>query len=602
MSSAGTSPFPSPPEAPSRPWREIELAVLALLVLAIYFARLTDLTIRGEEARWARVAQEMLDTGDWIVPRQQGEPFPDRPPLNSWLMIGASKFTGGMNLAAIRLPAVFATLLVTMAIYLYGRNFLSRLGALAAAAAYPTMVQVLQLGRVGESDALLTLWLSLALFCWHYAYACRRNARLAWLSGYALAALAGLAKGPQGPVYFVAISGVFLAWHKDWRFLCNRWHAAGAALFVAVLAMWQLPFLWELDAGAARAVWAEGGELSERFDYSNFRRVLAHWAGFPFEVFACLMPWSCLLPVVATPWFRRQWGPVRPLVLFALAAWAVALPTCWLPAHSRTRYLMSLYPLAALLAGAVVQRCCEQRAQDWWSRSWDRFLLWGGAAAAVCGVSLSTVSAVGLLDRMNLSTALPKPLVIAYLVVALLLAGMMLWSRGRASLLSAEAGVLALACFMGLTHTGLIVSAQAQNSNDPSQVIAEVRALIPPGERLMSIDKVHHMFAYYFEHPIELQVVGKSRVATEMTGQYFCFAVDPEAKPIEIPFAWETVAEISCERTKTLQPRTKVVVGRRLAYEQVAASSVLKASASAPQLAPQGPHTARLRPQPTLAR
>jgi hypothetical protein len=215
---------------------------------------------------------------------------------------------------------------------------------------------------------------------------------------------------------------------------------------------------------------------------------------------------------------------------------------------------------------------------------------------------LPTASAVGLLDRMNLSTALPRPLVIAYLVATLLLAGVMLAARGRTSRLPAEAGVLAMACFMGLTHTGLVVSAQAQNSNDPSQVIAEVRALIPPGERLMSIDKVHHMFAYYFEQPIELQVVGKSRVATEMTGQYFCFAVDPEAKPIEIPFAWETVAEVSCERTKTPQPRTKVVVGRRLAYERVAASPVLKASFAAPPQAPTGPHSARLHPQPTLAR
>src|ERR1700733_9700105 len=106
-------------------WREREFWLLVLLVLGVYFTRLTDLTIRGEESRWARVAQEMIDSGDWVVPRQQGQPFPDRPPLNSWAIIAASKLTGGVNLTAVRLPAVLATLLTVLAIYVYSRNYLS---------------------------------------------------------------------------------------------------------------------------------------------------------------------------------------------------------------------------------------------------------------------------------------------------------------------------------------------------------------------------------------------------------------------------------------------------------------------------------------------
>ena len=121
---------------PVSAWREVEVLLLLLLVASLYFSRLTDLTIRGEESRWARVAHEMVESGDWIVPRQQGEPFPDRPPLNSWSMILAAKLTGQLNLVAIRLPTVMATLLSTLLIYIYGRNFLSRMGSFAAALAY----------------------------------------------------------------------------------------------------------------------------------------------------------------------------------------------------------------------------------------------------------------------------------------------------------------------------------------------------------------------------------------------------------------------------------------------------------------------------------
>src|SRR5438034_3693528 len=81
---AGVPPLAGPS------WFEWEVVVLALLVFGAYVLRITDLSIRGEESRWATIAVEMIHTGDWIVPRQQGEPFLSRPPLGSWLIAGAS--------------------------------------------------------------------------------------------------------------------------------------------------------------------------------------------------------------------------------------------------------------------------------------------------------------------------------------------------------------------------------------------------------------------------------------------------------------------------------------------------------------------------------
>ena len=95
-----------PEEIPTarRWWREAEVLVLIALVLAAYFVRGADLTIRGEESRWATVAQEMIRTGDWIVPRQQGEPFLSRPPLGNWLISLATLARGTCDTWAIRLP------------------------------------------------------------------------------------------------------------------------------------------------------------------------------------------------------------------------------------------------------------------------------------------------------------------------------------------------------------------------------------------------------------------------------------------------------------------------------------------------------------------
>jgi 4-amino-4-deoxy-L-arabinose transferase-like glycosyltransferase len=553
---------------PRRVWLEIELLLLTVLVAGVFFTRLTDLTIRGEESRWARVAHEMLETGDWIVPRQQGEPFPDRPPLNSWAMIASSRVTGELNLAAIRLPAVTATLLITLAIYLYCRNFLSRLGSFAAAAAYPTMAQVLQLGRMGESDSLLTLCVAGALFTWHYGYACRNRSPAAWIAGYSLAALAGLAKGPQGPVYFMAITAAFLALKRDWRFLFSPGQLAGLAVFVSIVGAWQLPFYWELDAASAQAIWSEGGEMSDRFDYSDLPKVLGNWIAYPSEVFVCLMPWSLMLFAVPTRWMRERLGDARPMAEFVATAIAVAFVTCWLPAQSRARYFMCLYPCVAPLVGLSIQRCWECREKSWWQQSWDRYLIGGAVLTTVAGLLVGGAALAGAIADegpgvLHLRESISRGFALAFVPLAAIAATLMIWSRPRRHAWQAQAGVFTLAAFMGLTYTGVVVSVQSRISNNPWTAIATIRELIPPGERLMSFDPVHHLFAYYYAEPIELQRLGKNRLATPMSGSYFCFAVDPHyTRPI-IPFAWETVAEISCERTQSEHPASKVVVGRR---------------------------------------
>jgi 4-amino-4-deoxy-L-arabinose transferase-like glycosyltransferase len=542
-----------------------------VLVAAIYLPRLTTLTVRGEESRWARVAQEMLDTGDWIVPRQQGQPFADRPPLGSWSILATSLIVGEVNLVAVRLPSVVAVLLTVMLIYWYVRHFLSPLGATAAALAYPTMSQVLQLGRLGESDALLALCLSAALFTWHVGYSCHGNPRGAWCAGYACAALAALVKGPQGPVYFVAATGVYLSMHRDWRFLFSRWHAFGAVLFLAIVGAWQAPFALRIDAAAAQAVWSEGGELGKRFAYHGLAATLRHWAAYPFELFACMLPWSFMLPPLATRWFRRQVGQAAPMVSFLITACVVALPSCWLPAETRPRYFMGLYPCVAALCGAAITRSQESIELGWWPRSWERYLQ--AATLLIAGTTAGVIVA-RLVPLGRLSDCLSWEVVVMVSAGGCLAAWTIHDSRRHRGLRRAGLAAAAVAGFWGLISTGIVLTAQQRSSNDPANEIAHVRELIPRGETLVSFRPIHHLFAYYYRQPIRVQMVAHDRAPADFAGTYFCYSVAHDTPPVEMPFPWEQVAEISCERARTSDATTKVVVGRALAS---------KSSTAAPQ-------------------
>ncbi len=150
--------------------RKWQLLALVLLVAVIYFPRLSLLPVRGEETRWAEGADHMIASGDWVVPRQQERVYVDRPPLGSWSMAAVGLVRGTIDVVAIRLPSVLAILLTSIITYLYARTFLTPTGALAAGAAYASLLQVLEIGRLGENEASYALLLSGAMLAWHAIY------------------------------------------------------------------------------------------------------------------------------------------------------------------------------------------------------------------------------------------------------------------------------------------------------------------------------------------------------------------------------------------------------------------------------------------------
>ena len=191
-----------------------------------------------------RSLAEMFWSGDWIVPRQQGLPFLSRPPVQNWAIALVSLVRGKIDAVAVRLPSVVAVLLTVTLIYAYGRTFLSRLGALCAMVAFPTMGLVLQFGWLGETEAIYTLVVAGSLIVWRWADAAGKSlkprpdahAAWGWCGGYGLAALGMLTKGPQAPVYFIGGVAIFLLAMRRGRELLRWQHAAGPWVVLGDLA------------------------------------------------------------------------------------------------------------------------------------------------------------------------------------------------------------------------------------------------------------------------------------------------------------------------------------------------------------------------------
>ncbi|MGE5192371.1 MAG: ArnT family glycosyltransferase [Deltaproteobacteria bacterium] len=555
----------------SRWWLEPELALLVALVVGAYFSRMTALTVRGEESRRGLIAREMLATGDWIVPRCQGIPLFSRPPLQNWLIALVAVIRGDVDIVALRFPSDCAVLLTVILIYGYARAFLTRLGALTAGAAYASMGQVVELGRTGETDALFALFVSGSLLVWHFCQVRGESPYKTWCLGYLLAALGTLTKGPQAPVYFAGAIAAYLLLTRQWRFAFSRAHAAGIGVFALVYGAWQIPFLLTMGLEGAGKMYVN--DVGHRFLGADWPLFFKHLAEYPFEILICVLPWSGLLIVWCNRQFRRTQGQARHHALFLALCLAIALPTVWLPPDSRPRYLFCLFPCLALLVGIAADRVARTRSTAAWRIVWPVFVR--ASALAMAGIVIFVL----VVSLGDLQTWLKQPpaWALPYAQAGLAIAALAWWSPARHTPLRRRTAVLAIAGFVAVSHDTIVIHAFQGTTVDTAGAIAEVKKHIPAGAKLVSIGQTHHIFAYlYHEHVSAIPFPESPAEAEDV--EYFCFDAHRTAAD-KLPFSWEPIGEVNCDRHRLPYVRWRVVVARRT--DAAAMASRRQSSASA---------------------
>lgn len=537
---------------------EGEVLLLLLLVIGIYFIRHRDLTVRGEESRWTRVACEMLQSGDWVTPRQQGQPFLSRPPLGSWLIALGTLVRGECDVTAIRAASLLAILLTTLLIYGWSRRYLSRLGALSAGAAFATMGLVMQLGQVAESEAVFTLLLASSLLIWQWGWTAGWPTALTWTCGYGLAALATLTKGPQAPVYFVGSVCVFLAITGDWRRIFSWAHGLGILVFLILVGSWMGLLTWHVGWPDSCRIWVN--DTSMRFRDYGIGSVLMHLVAYPFEVLGAALPWSLLLVAFVSKGFRQSIGTARPMVVFLGICLAVAFPTCWCSPGAIARYFMPLYPCLAPLVGLVVERGEESAASRLLQQIWRGYLGW---VASVMLLAAAAMVAVNWIPMSMLDTwRQALPFAAAYVAAVTGLGILLWWCRAGVATGRGQAAVLAVAAFLGLTYSGVFLNHLACNGEDTAAAMARLQAQLPAGEKLVSFRPVHHLFAYYYQSPIELRPWPRQPKDLANVG-YFCICGLRE-NLAPLPFRWEEIAVIPMGRFRNQKEAGVVIVGKRL--------------------------------------
>ncbi|MFQ5537857.1 MAG: ArnT family glycosyltransferase [Gemmatimonadota bacterium] len=222
------------------------------------------------EGRYAEAGREMLETGDWVVPRLDYLPHWTKPPATYWT-IAAGIAALGPNAWGVRLVNGLMLPLGGLLVLLLGSTMLGpRVGALAGII-YVTSLFPATASATVSTDMLLALAEALTALCyWAAIRAPDTQRERKWVAGmWTASGLAFLIKGPPGLLTLLVIlvhRGV--AWRRGWKTV-RLTSAAGFVGFALVGLGWYA-YVVATTPGLLRYFLAD--EVVARVATDRFRR------------------------------------------------------------------------------------------------------------------------------------------------------------------------------------------------------------------------------------------------------------------------------------------------------------------------------------------
>lgn len=190
--------FPGPRDADARV-RPLALVLLLVLPGALLYPTRGFHLLEPDEGRYAQIPKEMLDTGSWVVPTLQGEPYLDKPPLMYWLTALSYKAFGITPEAARLVPALCVHLTI-LSVYLLGRLSIGHRAAFWAALLLSLAPGFVSVARLLLLDGLLTLCVTVSVLCGYEAVRTGTFRRGWWLASAVASGFGFLTKGPISEV------------------------------------------------------------------------------------------------------------------------------------------------------------------------------------------------------------------------------------------------------------------------------------------------------------------------------------------------------------------------------------------------------------------
>ncbi len=260
-----------------------------------------------DEPRFAIIAKQMVESGNWLIPHRGVEIYADKPPIFIWAIAIFYKIFGSINIAFL-LPSLLASVAVLLMVYDLGRRLWSAETGLIAAIVLLGTYQFGLQAKSAQIDMTLTFFTTLALYGLMRTLFLQHNVRWVYLSFFSMG-LGVLTKGVGFlplfllvPYFLTRLNG----WNYSTRYSISSWQWLYAVfLFIAPLAVWLSVLLAQMHI-------TKNADLSNYFNNILFQQTKiryfdswAHLRPYWYLIVQALQLWMPL--TLLLPWFVFGW-------------------------------------------------------------------------------------------------------------------------------------------------------------------------------------------------------------------------------------------------------------------------------------------------------
>ena len=434
----------------------------------------------ADEPRFALIARDMVDTGNWLIPMRGGELYPDKPPVFMWAIALFYLLTGNLNIAFL-LPSALSALLALGSVRWFLRQ--SHGDVLAGSLALITTVQFSLQAKTAQIDATLVGFTTLSLCLLLYHLTVKSRWYYAYLAGF-FAGIGVITKGVGFLPLLTLIPYFFLKNHHSGfiqhRLFDPRWLGIVAAFLVAIL-LWLLPMLWVVANG-------DSPEMNQYRDNILFRQTVGRYV----DSWHHIEPWHYYLSeVILWAWFplvfilpgmllllKRYWSEMHSGVLLVLS-WAILVFIFFsLSPGKRGVYMLPIVPALALGFGLVYPFFSKENLNTW---AWRVVLL---LSCAMGGFSFLVLSGVVNPPKVDGETPNLFGLLLPLFLFCMLMACLYCFARKKL------VGTLALVLWMAgfwplLSFFGFPLLNPLRTS---AQMMTTVESALPSGDAYAMLD------------------------------------------------------------------------------------------------------------------
>jgi 4-amino-4-deoxy-L-arabinose transferase-like glycosyltransferase len=343
-------------------------AVLTFHAIGTWSVPLID----RDEPRFAEASREMIERGDYIVPRFNNQLRLDKPPLAYWAQVATYRIFGENDFAA-RFPSAIAAALVALSIFAWGKRMGGDGIGWWAAIIFSLSLQTFIHAKAAVADMWLVLFMTTAFWAgWELLFGKRRTPNAErptpnseashqtsnikdqtfgvwWFVFYLSLALGFLAKGPIAwtPLLTLVAMKFFardVELAKRFKFL------RGILLMLALIALWGIPALIQTHGeffriGIGRHVVGRSFGAMEGHGANSLGVYLLLLPFYFVTLFASFFPWSIKLPALA----KKLWPGRDKIDIHLITGVAIIFITFTLIKTKLPHYTLPAFPLLSLL-------------------------------------------------------------------------------------------------------------------------------------------------------------------------------------------------------------------------------------------------------------